>query len=625
MARVATGALVVLAAVLMAVAVVPTRERVAGAASDVNGTVQNKPNVIWICLDAARAGNFGCYGYERPTSPNIDALAAQGVLFENCFSQASFTRLSVPSYMTGRYFPVQCFSNTEWRNLWRTPVTEERFIAPIMADNGYRTCMLTAHSWMTPQGRLWRSFQEAYFAETAKADLGYAPLEDLIGLAIPWLRERKNERFFLYIHAMDTHWPHFLEQPYDKWCDPHHQRQDLRSPPRKDVSNEYTLEDQEFMRGLHDGSILYADTKLGEFFEYLGALGLRDDTIIIIHSDHGEALGEDGRQAEHPASLYSDEVLHVPLTMTGPGLPQGKRIEALVQNADIVPTLIDLLGLNTAARPDGSSLFPLISTAQEAGLHEYTFAKYCYCGLEDFGIVLRGDKHKYVYCPEEDLEQLWDVPDRLGSRRDRLSEAPEAAGRMKARLYKDISPLWYEYDTLPLRTPAAFDQRFAKPGSRGVLDLAPKAACGNDRYVNDDKWYLKDEYIESCGWSEDAPAVTFRFDVPNATYKVRMGIVAAQAFKGPFPASALGYRAQEDAHFKTVIADTGNSRVTYVDLGQYEVTNNVFEITLDEGAPTHWAIARDLKFIPLGEGIPDISAQEQTAQRERLEALGYLE
>jgi len=625
MTRVATAALVVLAAVLTAVAVVPRRGRAAAAASELNGAVQDKPNVIWICLDAARAGNFGCYGYERPTSPNIDALAAQGVLFENCFSQASFTRLSVPSYMTGRYFPVQCFSNAAWRDLWRTPVAEERFIAPIMADNGYRTCMLTAHSWMTPQGRLWRSFQEAYFAETAKAALGYAPLEDLIGLAVPWLREHGQEAFFLYIHAMDTHWPHYLYPPYDQWCDPNHQRKDLPGSPKAHVSNEYTPEDHEFMRGLHDGSILYADTKLGQFLEHLAALGLRDDTIIIIHSDHGEALGEDGRHVEHPASLYSDEVLHVPLIMAGPGLPPGKRIGALVQNADIVPTLIDSLDLETAARPDGASLLPLINSAQEAGPHGHTFAKYIYWGLEDFGIALRGDKHKYVYCPEEDLRQLWDVPDRLGSRRDRLSEAPEAAARMEALLDKDIAPLWDEYNKLPLTTPAPFDQRFAKPGNSGVLDLAPEGAWGNDRYANDDRWYLKDAYLESCGWSEDAPPVTFRLDVPNATYKVRMGIVAAQAFKGPFPASAFAYKAQDDPHFKTATADAGHSPVAYVDLGQYDVTENVFKITLDEGAPTHWAIARELRFIPVGEGIPEISAQEQSAQRERLEALGYLE
>jgi arylsulfatase A-like enzyme len=119
-----------------------------------------RPNVIWILLDACRADHLSCYGYGRETSPNIDTLALRGVLFEEMHTQCNITRLSVPSFLTGRYFPRCSFDPVHWRAMSRVRPPEEQYISEILSENGYRTLIVTAHPGISPKSELRGAFDE---------------------------------------------------------------------------------------------------------------------------------------------------------------------------------------------------------------------------------------------------------------------------------------------------------------------------------------------------------------------------------------------------------------------------------------------------------------------------------
>ena len=132
-------------------------------------TGMTKPNVVWILLDGCRTKNLGCYGYERAVSPTIDALAAGGVLFKQQFAQASKTFFSVPSYMTGKYFPVPCFSNRYNKTvLYKRPPADELLFGEIMRENGYTSAMFTNMPLFLPTDRLSKSFDEAFIWQQGK-------------------------------------------------------------------------------------------------------------------------------------------------------------------------------------------------------------------------------------------------------------------------------------------------------------------------------------------------------------------------------------------------------------------------------------------------------------------------
>ncbi|MCP4643418.1 MAG: sulfatase-like hydrolase/transferase, partial [bacterium] len=262
-------------------------------------------------------------------------------VFERAYAQANQTRFSVPSYMTGRYFPVFATSGGGWREMFRTPPEEEQLLPAILRDNGYETAVASAHPWVSnDESRLWGSFDEGYYRGGELAGLNQ--------WVFSWLEKRSDRPFFLYIHATDTHFPHYPRPGHDEWIDRQAYR-DRHSVGYSMDGKTFTEAEQEVLRALHDGSIHYADACIGELTEKLASLSLLENTILIVDADHGDALAEDGVTLGHTDDVTRDEVFHVPLVMAGPGIPRGCRVNALVENVDVVPTLIQLLQLDTTA------------------------------------------------------------------------------------------------------------------------------------------------------------------------------------------------------------------------------------------------------------------------------------
>ncbi len=295
-------------------------------------------NVVFILIDTLRADRLGIYGYPRSTSPTIDALGSQGIVLERVVSQSSWTKASMASLWTGSY-PA---SNGIIRYNHAIPdeavLPAERFF-----EAGFRTAGIWRNGWVAPNFGFGQGF-EFYVTpkpgrERERMQRGNPFVsnlqgsdEDIVTSTFEFLDNFGQEKFFLYLHFMDLH-----QYVYDE--------------KGERFGSSYS--------DVYDQSLNWTDRLIGVILDKLDKVGVMKRTVIVIASDHGEAFLEHGSEG-HARNLYS-EVVHVPVIISLPfRLENGIRIDQLVSNADVWPTLLDLLGLPPLVNPDGVSLMPLI-------------------------------------------------------------------------------------------------------------------------------------------------------------------------------------------------------------------------------------------------------------------------
>jgi len=307
-------------------------------------------NLIIISLDTLRADHLGAYGYPRPTSPTIDSqLAAQGTLFERAYSQFPGTHGSHMSLFTSLY-PCEHGLGAKLGPFVRAH-SRATTLAELLRNAGYATGAYTEDayvSWLTGFARGFDSFVE-------ERGVGGGPTgqaEKTFGRALGWLRRHARTPgqpslpWFLFVHTYQVHYPYTPPAGYVEEVAPDH-GEDRAS---RDAA-------------LYDGEIRYTDDLLARFFAELDKLGMSDNTLVVLVSDHGDQFGEHNKWG-HGNSLF-DGLLHVALIMRGPGLiPVGKRIPATVGLIDVLPTMLDLLGLPPGPWMQGQSLVPLLHDRQ---------------------------------------------------------------------------------------------------------------------------------------------------------------------------------------------------------------------------------------------------------------------
>jgi arylsulfatase A-like enzyme len=319
-------------------------------------------NVILISIDALRADHLGCYGYERETSPVIDALAEKAVLFTRAYAQSSFTPPSHASIFTSRY--VTSHGLQGWGKL--SPVLPG--ITDMLVHAGYTAAGFGNVSLLGNCG-----FGRGFLERRANA----GPAKMVTQYALEWLeRLPREERFFLFLHYFDVHRPYDPEWRFRmKYAGLFKRRifPDIQTLV-KVWEGEVRLSDRDkaYFDALYDGEIRQVDTYLGKLFRYLKKKGLFDKSLIIVTADHGEMLGyhPDSRfQYTHDPVLY-DGVIRVPLIIKFPFDRYGKKeITSPVESIDILPTVLGTLGLDghLKAGLQGRDLTEAI-TAQEKGV-----------------------------------------------------------------------------------------------------------------------------------------------------------------------------------------------------------------------------------------------------------------
>ncbi|NIM20301.1 MAG: sulfatase-like hydrolase/transferase [Candidatus Latescibacteria bacterium] len=390
------------------------------------------PNVILISLDTLRGDHLGCYGYDRPVTPNIDRFVSSSVLFENAVAQAGSTLPSHKSVMTSLYPPQ--LRTRSGRRLDRHRIT----LSELMLNAGYRTAAFAnGLGWVTPVYHFEQGF-DTYIVPSLQLIPRVADAEEITRLALSWMRGRRSRPFFLFLHYGDIHsdfnvLPYEAPEPYQSmFLDP--------DAPPLDVSRagahgsqylgainagRYTPTDEEMaqIRAMYDGGIRYTDAHLGELFRGIEELGLLNNTMVVMFSDHGEEFGEHGRVAH--GWVYR-EVARVPLIIRFPeGAWGGTRIRDLVQLLDITPTILDRVQIPATTEMLGRNLVTLIENGGDVS-RAYTEGAEAYA-LRTLGWMFR-------YEVEDEYKEMYDLHNDPEEQHDLIGNKPEDEKRLEATL-----------------------------------------------------------------------------------------------------------------------------------------------------------------------------------------------
>lgn len=400
------------------------------------------PNVILLGIDSLRADHMSCYGYHRLTTPHMDRFAQTGVLFENTISAHIPTTSAYASMLTGLdTFGTQVVALRHRGGLR----PEVRTLAEILRANGYDTTCVGFTG--NPSARGFDTYLN--YPAWGSWNTGRSPkAQNLNEVTIPELeRLAGNDRpFFLFLRHMDPHAPYLPPEPYERAfyhgneLDPGNRSMDpvMAFKPFRDFFRTWMppgITDKDYAIAQYDGAIAYMDACIATLFEAISALGLEENTLVIINGDHGETLYDHECWFDHHG-LY-DTVLHVPLLMRFPDrLPAGQRLSGFNQHKDLVPTILDYIGGDDLGiRFDGHSLRALVegqATSFESGIYitECTW-------MRKHG--WRTASHKYIHALEPDFHfkpeiELYDLVADPEENRNIAPAEPELCAWMEGQL-----------------------------------------------------------------------------------------------------------------------------------------------------------------------------------------------
>lgn len=307
-------------------------------------------NVVVVLLDAARADRFGYRGYERPTTPNIDALAERSVIFEQAYAQASGTANSVYSFFTSRYPVFESVPDLKGQNA--IFLGDEAFtLVEALAARHPNRLLLSTNPFVRAQLGYAQGATEVIedWKPEPGQDRGKTPeyAKRVTGPALEWMRAHADDGFFAYLHYLEPHEPYQPPEPYLSRLAREPRRYGMGFAPTlrklgKRVPQPAVIE---VVSDLYDGNLAYVDAHVGTLVDSLRTEGLLEKTIIVLISDHGEAFWEHGRRG-HGHAPY-EELVHVPFLVYLPTVPElaGTRVAEPVELVDLMPTLLELMGV----------------------------------------------------------------------------------------------------------------------------------------------------------------------------------------------------------------------------------------------------------------------------------------
>lgn len=441
-----------------------------------------RPNILLVTVDTLRADRLSCYGYERHRTPNIDRLAAGGALFENAMADSPWTTPSMASVLTGSYPAVHGFRSMTSHRLSPENLTlaeqlrehgfataavvgsfpldsifqldqgfdsyDDDFTEPIFAHPDHQVVPMPSQFHDSPGTQRHFIFEKA-FNHSRRTD---AQVTDA---ALHWLGQQGHKPFFLWVHYYG---------PHDKsdWSVPEAERDPIRL-------------------ARYDPDVRENDREVGRLLSALDEAGLAETTLVVFHADHGESLGERGYIGH--GQLFNEASVHVPLIFRLPGVVKaGLRVERLARNIDILPTILEVVGVSPPPDLSGESLLPQMHSSPErraahpgpepiAYMETYYPAHWGFAlpvtladgteariGLVRRGVrrgrwkyertdptaLLDGDEGEFPVVPEAmrraaRVEQLYDVSARRGDETNVIKSYPRVARELRALLDRYIA------------------------------------------------------------------------------------------------------------------------------------------------------------------------------------------
>jgi arylsulfatase A-like enzyme len=424
-----------------------------------SGSDPDRPNVVLVVFDALRPDHTSTYGYGRPTTPHLDRLARNAILFEDVSASAAFTLPSMATLFTS-LDPVEHGVRRHLDSQGIQDRLDERFttLAELLESRGYATAAIVSNSLFLLKFGFDQGFET--FDAGGRRDAG--PTTDA---AIDWLKQQSEDRpFFLWVHYIDPHWPYNAPPDF------------IKRPFRHDDQGQYAHILDGFKRGRiksdqiyfdnrlgpdgieraiaeYDNEITYADHYLGRLIYYLETEGKYDNTLIAAVSDHGESLGEHDLYFAHSFYLY-EEIQQVVMMLKPPFSRSAERVSHPVRLLDFLPTVLNLLDMETTAEMRGKDLSPLWEERKgdasfpdlpiyaesepryrtEQGLYRYPFRKRIYKeGNEGKWRMIRSGDFKLIHIPGEG-EELYDLSTDPEEAKNLMDAEPATAGRLKKLL-----------------------------------------------------------------------------------------------------------------------------------------------------------------------------------------------
>ena len=345
------------------------------------GVARDRLNLVVVTLDTARADRFGAYGARDVETPAFDSLARDGVLFEEAVAVAPLTLPVHSSIFTAKFPPEHGVRDNGGFFLGPEQVT----LAEVLKERGYRTGGFVSAYVLDSKWGIDQGF-DTYFddfdltkSRTMSLSSIQRPGNEVVDKALPWIEQAGDEPFFAWIHLYDPHTPYRPPEPFASRYQGHP----------------------------YNGEVAFADSQVGRVLDLLRARGLYDRTIVVVMGDHGESLGDHG-EAAHGFFIYNS-VTHVPFVVRAPfsGV-HGRRVADPVRSVDVMPTVLDLLGLPAAKSVSGASLVPLMTGAvRELALDAYSESMYPlhHYGWSDLR-ALRAGRYKVIDAPRPELYDI---------------------------------------------------------------------------------------------------------------------------------------------------------------------------------------------------------------------------
>jgi len=381
------------------------------------------PNIILITLDTTRADRMGFLGSERGLTPNLDALAREGVVFSHAYAQVPLTTPSHAVILTGTY-PE--FNNVNYMGDSLGKMLP--FLPDILRRNGYRTAAFVGALVLDPKKlapgfeRGFELYDAGYHRRRGNEDR-YRSLErrgeEVVKRALDWLSKRPAGPFFLWVHLYDPHDPYSPPEPF---------------------STRYKAEP-------YDGEIAYTDSMVGKFIAGLKTRGLFDNSLLAVMADHGEAFGEHGEK-HHGIFLY-DETLHVPLVFKLPGKAASRKIENRVGLVDVAPTVLQVAHLPVPPVMQGKSLLQHMKSGQagaanppaDSDLQRPVYSESAYGHLSFGWSTLRAwrtGKYLYIEAPSRELYDQSGDPSAANNLASQSKAVADTAGAQIAEFVRTI-------------------------------------------------------------------------------------------------------------------------------------------------------------------------------------------
>jgi arylsulfatase A-like enzyme/Flp pilus assembly protein TadD len=378
--------------------------------SGLRAEVKPAPNVVVITIDTLRADHLGCYGDKEIRTPNIDALASEGARFERAYTPVPVTLPAHTVIFTGTYPMHSGMHDFSGNKL--NPGQDT--LASVLKQHGYVTGAVIGSAVLDSRFGLNQGF-DVYYDHFDFNRLQESNLEEMerpgnvvADVALDWLGKNRNNKFFLWMHLYDPHYPYLPPAPYS----------------------------EEYKERPYDGEIAFADAQVGRLVTFLKANGLYRNTIIVLSGDHGESLGEHGEQ--HHGFFIYNATLHVPVIIRLPGNSTPRVVPDLVSLADLMPTVLQALKFDVPSQVQGFNLLPLMSAknAEEArSLYAETYLPRLHFNWSELRAV-ETDKYHFIDAPKPELYDLSKDP---GETQNLYAQKAAVSDELRARLTALVS------------------------------------------------------------------------------------------------------------------------------------------------------------------------------------------